>query len=173
MSPKEKMPPQKRKPIWAKIGYARNAKVTRAIAQTCYRASFFSISLELKFHEGLPKKSSRSDQPLPRNLLKTISPFHHCKCQSWNSRLNTSDMLLSTSMSLGSTWLCSTMHTNFLKSHFVACLQGQRGVASACGLVGSGEPKYHANGLMCCFNSSYMKYCCNSKWLILCKLCER
>ena len=33
------------------------------------------------------KKSSRSDQLLSSNLLK---PFPHCKCQSLNSRLNTS-----------------------------------------------------------------------------------
>ena len=46
-----------------------------------------TILLELKFHGGLQKKSSRSDQPLPSYLLK---PFPHCKCQSLNSRQNTS-----------------------------------------------------------------------------------
>ena len=50
---------------------------------------FFIIQLKLKFHGGLLKRSSRSDQPLPSNLLKTIS---HCRCQSLNSRLNTSDI---------------------------------------------------------------------------------
>ena len=55
--------------------------------QTCQRADFFTISSKFKFHGGLFKKSSRSDEPLPSNLLK---PFPHCKCQSINSRLNNS-----------------------------------------------------------------------------------
>ena len=32
--------------------------------------SVFTISSEMKFREGLPKKSSRSNQPLPSDLLK-------------------------------------------------------------------------------------------------------
>ena len=38
-------------------------------------ADFFSISSESKFDGGLPKKSSRSHQPLLVNLLETISPL--------------------------------------------------------------------------------------------------
>ena len=44
-----------------------------------------SISSESKFHGGLPKKSSRSDQP-----LLSLKPFPRCKYQSKNSRLNSS-----------------------------------------------------------------------------------
>ena len=46
-----------------------------------YIADFFMIDMVaymqggLKFHGGPPKKSSRSDQPLPNNLLNTNSPL--------------------------------------------------------------------------------------------------
>ena len=44
-------------------------------AQTCYRANFFYHFIGIEIYVGLPKESSRPNQPLLSNLLETISPL--------------------------------------------------------------------------------------------------
>ena len=75
-------PTQKPKHFWAKIGqnWPKSAmpimQSLRARARRRARGLiFFTILSELKFHGGVPKKSSRSDQLLRSYLLKTISPL--------------------------------------------------------------------------------------------------
>ena len=51
------------------------ATFARTQLQKCYRAEFVTILSESKFHGGLPKKSSISDQPLSSYVLKNISPL--------------------------------------------------------------------------------------------------
>ena len=71
-------PSQKPKHFWAKIGQNWPKSTMRKVqilrARFCRRARGLILS-ESKYHGGLPKKSSRSDQPLPSYLLKTISPL--------------------------------------------------------------------------------------------------
>ena len=73
-------PLQKPKHFGAKIGRNRPKFAIRVMsnailrARACRRAGWLILS-ESKFHGGLPKKSSRSDQPLPSFLLKTIFPL--------------------------------------------------------------------------------------------------
>ena len=59
----------------ANLGQNRTKSAMRVI-----QVYFFTISSEFKFHGSLLKKSSRSNQPLSSNLLKTISqlsmPIH-------------------------------------------------------------------------------------------------
>ena len=68
--------------FWAKVGqnWPKSAlpimQSLRARARRRARGLiFFTILSKLKFHGGVPKKSSRSDQLLPSYLLKTISPL--------------------------------------------------------------------------------------------------
>ena len=56
----------------AKIGYARYAKSVRTDVLEGY---FFTTGSELEFHVGLLLESSKLDQPLPSNLLKTDFPL--------------------------------------------------------------------------------------------------
>ena len=46
-----------------------------ARAEMCWRADFFSISLQSNFYDGLPKKSLRWAQHFQNNLIKTNFPL--------------------------------------------------------------------------------------------------
>ena len=87
LSKEKKSALRKPKHFLAKICCARDAKFARTRWQPYSRADFFTISPELKFHWGLPKISSISDQPLPSYLLKPITIVN---AKSLNWRLNTS-----------------------------------------------------------------------------------
>ena len=65
---------KKRSQIGQNPLYAYCEFCVHARADVLERADFFSIQSESKFHGGLLKKSSRADQPLLSNLLRTISP---------------------------------------------------------------------------------------------------
>ena len=59
------------------IGVTTDELQVRAhiVIDLCWRADFFSISLQSNFYDGLPKKSLRWAQQFQNNLIKTNFPL--------------------------------------------------------------------------------------------------